>query len=100
MFDIVQQLPLEMIDMEDVPNVIASKERKMLFGVKIERKHLVERIGAKPGEPFDTEHYTRNPHEYRGRFHRDIAPMLSVLIHTMYWDARFPRLLTDEQVRE
>ena len=47
---------------------------------------------------FDRGHYYRSPHEYAPVFHSQIAPHTSLLVTTMYWDRRYPRLLSLEQV--
>ena len=85
-----------MVSTADLQDVVASGERRMLFGVQLERSDLVEH---KEGKAFDDVHYMANPHEYQNRFQRDIAPHLTALVNGMYWDARFPRLLSDEDVR-
>lgn len=43
--------------------------------------------------PFDLQHYYRNPHLYENDFERYI-PHLSLLLNCMYWDARYPRIVT------
>ena len=50
--------------------------------------------------PFDKTHYDSHPEEYRGVFHERVAPYISCLVNGMYWDARFPRLITCEQMRD
>jgi alpha-aminoadipic semialdehyde synthase len=37
-----------------------------------------------------------SPHLYRPVFHERIAPYLTALVNCMYWESRFPRLLTIE----
>jgi saccharopine dehydrogenase (NAD+, L-lysine forming) len=48
---------------------------------------------------FDLQDYYTHPERYRGTFF-DHVPHLSVLVNCIYWDARYPRLLTCEQVRD
>eukprot|EP00466_Bigelowiella_natans_P010616 jgi/Bigna1/87868/estExt_fgenesh1_pg.C_250074 len=48
---------------------------------------------------FDRERYQRSPGDFDPTFHRDIAPYASVIVTGHYWDPRFPRLLTSEQLR-
>ena len=33
-------------------------------------------------------------------FHERIAPHLTALVNGIYWEARFPRLLTNDQMRD
>ena len=51
-----------------------------------------------PSRPFDRGHYYAHPEEYTPVFHEAIAPHISLLTTTMYWDRRFPRLLSNEQL--
>jgi len=46
-------------------------------------------------EPFDLQHYFQNPHEYRNNFEQYI-PALSILMNCMYWDAKYPRIVTKD----
>lgn len=48
--------------------------------------------------PFSLEEYYRSPERYEGRFARWL-PRLAVLINCVYWDARYPRLVTRDDVR-
>jgi hypothetical protein len=44
--------------------------------------------------------YYDNPQYYRPIFHETVAPYTSVLVNGMYWDRRYPRLLTTQQLQE
>lgn len=52
------------------------------------------------GATFDREHYYENPHLYRPMFHERVLPNITVLVNGIYWDHRFPRLLTAEQLKD
>jgi len=47
---------------------------------------------------FDRDRYYAHPNEFRPIFHEKVAPHTSVLVLGMYWERRFPRLLTAEQL--
>ena len=49
-------------------------------------------------QSFEMQHYFDNPEKYRPIFHSEIAPYASVLVNGMYWDGRYPRLLTTSQM--
>ena len=51
------------------------------------------------GASFDLQHYYKNPDLYQSNFDRFI-PKLSVLVNGMYWDTRYPRLITKEHLKE
>ena len=43
-------------------------------------------------------HYYSNPDQYESIFHSTIAPHVSVIVNGIYWDFRYPRLLTKKQL--
>jgi alpha-aminoadipic semialdehyde synthase len=69
-----------------------------------------------PNAKFNKEHYYKNPQLYRSVFHEkvsnfffflnkfcniflQIAPYMSVMVNCAYWDQKYPRMLTAEQMR-
>jgi alpha-aminoadipic semialdehyde synthase len=52
-----------------------------------------------PQQPFDLQNYYHHPEKYHGAFERYI-PYLTVLMNTIYWDTRYPRLVTKDYLRE
>lgn len=51
------------------------------------------------GKPFDKKHYYTHPNEYHSIFHEAFAPYLSVILNCRYWDERFDRMLTNQQLK-
>lgn len=49
---------------------------------------------------FNVSHYREQPHEYASTFHETVAPYTSVLVNGIYWDQRYPRLLTKAQLQD
>lgn len=49
---------------------------------------------------FDKMDYYAHPEHYRPIFHENIAPYTSVIVNCMYWEKRFPRLLTTKQLQD
>eukprot|EP01101_Sappina_pedata_P003285 TRINITY_DN1351_c0_g2_i1.p1 TRINITY_DN1351_c0_g2~~TRINITY_DN1351_c0_g2_i1.p1 ORF type:complete len:927 (-),score=420.65 TRINITY_DN1351_c0_g2_i1:79-2859(-) len=46
---------------------------------------------------FDKADYYANPHKYNSVFDKNFAPYASVIVNSLYWDQKFPRMLTTEQ---
>ncbi|MBU1008578.1 MAG: hypothetical protein KKD74_00450 [Bacteroidetes bacterium] len=46
-------------------------------------------------EPFDLQHYYKNPADYESQFDQYV-PHLSILMNCMYWDTRYPRIITKD----
>jgi alpha-aminoadipic semialdehyde synthase len=51
-----------------------------------------------PGQSFDLTDYYARPEKYEGCFEQYL-PDLTVLVNCIYWDARYPRLVTKDWVR-
>ena len=53
----------------------------------------------KLGQPFDLHDYYNNPQDYQSKFEKYI-PYLSMLINCIYWDKRYPKLVTREYLKK
>jgi alpha-aminoadipic semialdehyde synthase len=67
------------------------------FKVVFKEEHLVERIDA--SRPFELQEYYDFPERYRSDFIRHV-PYLTVLVNCIYWEPRYPRLISQRQFRE
>jgi alpha-aminoadipic semialdehyde synthase len=91
-------LPVTMVNAEDLPALMErekGKRQHTVYGCYLGPQHLARR---KDGGAFSKAEYYENPSLYEGSFFDKIAPYTTVLVNGMYWDARFPRLLTTEQM--
>lgn len=71
-----------------------------LYHVTFYEKHFIEpRLGFHDPASFDVQHYYDRPGRYRGVFERYL-PYLNVLMNCIYWDNRYPRLVTVEGLRQ
>jgi len=78
--------PEKLLDLRDRKNLPDNIVYKVVF----HEEDLVERID---GAPFELHDYYANPQNYRSVFEKYI-PHLSMLINCIYWDKRYPRLVT------
>lgn len=51
------------------------------------------------GAAFDFDDFCAHPEKYRGTFAR-FLPLLSVIVNAVYWEERYPRLVTRADLRE
>ena len=51
----------------------------------------------KDGNPFTAEEYSSHPERFKSNFHEKLAPFATAIVNGIYWEARFPRLLTKKQ---
>ncbi|MEI7983249.1 MAG: hypothetical protein WCI71_16490 [Bacteroidota bacterium] len=68
----------------------------LIYKVIFKEEDLVENVS---GELFDLHDYYSNPQNYRSKFEQYI-PYLSVLVNCIYWDKRYPRLVTREYLKK
>ena len=56
-------------------------------------------VRHKKGNPFDRDHYYKNPNEYEPCF-AEYLPYIHFLINGIYWEAKYPRVLSIDGLRE
>ncbi len=73
----------------------------ILYAAEFREQHTVAPVdsGATGAAPFDLADYYRCPQAYRSQFERYI-PYLTAIINCVYWDARYPRLVTKAYLRQ
>ena len=72
-------------------------DAKAVYRVTFKEEHTVEPTA--PGAKFDLQEFFQRPERYRGVFERWV-PMLTVLVNCVYWDVRYPRLVTKDSCRK
>ena len=89
--------PVE-IPVADLPSAAAKVPASVAPLVKVvfREENMVER--RDPGRPFDLQEYYDNPERYAGCFEKHL-PYLDVLVNAIYWEPRYPRLVTREWAR-
>ncbi|HTW90515.1 MAG TPA: bifunctional lysine ketoglutarate reductase /saccharopine dehydrogenase family protein [bacterium] len=80
----------------DLPALAARGDRHVVYRVMFREEHIVE--PTEVGHRFDLKEYFTKPELYRSRF-EDHLPHLSVLTNCIYWDARYPRLVTKDWLK-
>lgn len=98
--DIFKLLPFEMVDPNDLqkmrePGQSTDEECRKLYLTVTTAEHMVRH---KYGGPFNKEQYYETPDQYEPTFQDNILPYSTIVINCMYWDARFPRLFTQEDI--
>jgi len=68
----------------------------IVYKVIFKEEDLFEHVDD---EPFELHDYYSNPHNYRSKFEKYI-PYLSMLINCVYWDNRYPRLVTKHYLKK
>ncbi len=93
--EIADLLPMQEVapaDLSTVPN-----SANVCFKSVFYEKHMVERVD--PALPFDLQEYYDHPERYRGVF-APFVPHLTVLVNGIYWEEKYPRLVSLDLLRE
>lgn len=91
-------LPVKEISPEKLIELSRRKKTpdNIIYKVIFKEADLVEHIH---GEEFDLQDYYANPQHYKSKFEQYV-PHLSMLINCIYWDKRYPRLITREYLKK
>jgi len=92
---VYDQLPAREIAPEELAAV--PPEAGTCYKVVFREEHMVE--PTNPSQPFDLQEYYQHPERYRANFFRHL-PHLNVLMNCIYWEPKYPRLVTRAQLRE
>jgi saccharopine dehydrogenase (NAD+, L-lysine-forming) len=91
-------LPTREISPSELAKISSATDgaRDTIFKVVFKEEHLV--VPKEKGAAFDLQDYYGHPEKYEGVF-ESYLPHLSVLVNCVYWDARYPRLVTKDYLR-
>ncbi|KVH94024.1 alpha-aminoadipic semialdehyde synthase-like [Cynara cardunculus var. scolymus] len=76
----------------------ASRRDFQVYGCVVTCEDMVEH--SDPFEVFHKVDYYAHPERYRPIFHEKVAPYASVIVNCMYWERRYPRLLSSKQLQD
>ena len=94
--EIYDLLPVEQVRPQDIAT-LPTGDGKVVYKVVFYEKDLVQpTTGA--GE-FDPQEYFQEPEKFQSIFDRYL-PHLNILLNGIYWDDRYPRLVTKKFVRD
>lgn len=93
--EVLDLLPVREVSPEELCQV-GSGERNVLYKVVFKEEHMVRPRSAE--DRFELQDYYRHPEKYAAAF-ADYLPYLTVLVNCIYWDERYPRLVTREGLK-
>ena len=93
--EILDLLPVKEISHKDIldSKLQSGLPNNTIYKVVFEEKHL-----SKPkedGKEFDLQEYYNHPERFEDQFEQYI-PHLTILMNCMYWDERYPRIVTKD----
>lgn len=69
----------------------------LIYKVVFKEQDMFEPV--EPGKEFDLQEYYKHPERFASKFEQYI-PHLTVLENCMYWDARYPRIVTKDYIEQ
>ena len=96
--EIIELLPVQEIKPREVAAVVQSSDyaRDVVYKVVFKEEHTVEPVS--PEGRFELQDYYDHPEKYRSVFHTYL-PHLTLLVNCVYWEAKYPRLVTKADLR-
>jgi alpha-aminoadipic semialdehyde synthase len=94
--EILAELPTREEDPTGLASIAEGALENCIHQVTFREEHIVEPISS--AYQFELQDYYSHPDRYRSAFDA-FLPHLAVLMNCNYWDARYPRLVTKESVR-
>jgi len=99
---VLSELPLKNITVDELPGLWARRgheteeERKYIYFLNVSAKDWCQRklVGG-----FDAQEYYAHPELYESTFAEKILPYCRVIYNAIYWEPKYPRLITTEQIR-
>jgi hypothetical protein len=85
--------------LEYIKNENDPKFNKSIIISQFTAKDLVRLKEDGDEDIFDKAHYYKNPHLYESKFY-EFLPMISFLINGIYWEPKFPRVLTSSELNQ
>ena len=99
--EILKAFPHEYINANELQNLFDKDSKNytpprndLVYITIIESEHMYQH---KVNKNFIKAEFYENPENYESIFAEKYVPYLSILIHCMFWDTKFPRILTLEE---
>ena len=91
--EVLDILPVEEISPDEIKGVYDNPSNKCIYKVVFKESDMVQPILS--SDSFDLQDYYKHPEKYESVFQKYI-PDLTILMNCIYWDSKYPRLVTKE----
>lgn len=95
--EILDILPVKEIKPDKLSSLKDNYSNNCVYKVIFKEEDLVKPISEK--DKFELKDYYYHPEKYQSRFYEYI-PYLTILMNCIYWDERYPRLITKQYVKK
>ncbi len=95
--EILDILPIKEIQPDQLEAISKDFSKNLIYKVVFKEKDMVEPISSE--KKFDLQEYYNTPELYRPVFQKYVS-YLSILMNCIFWNKKYPRLLTKEFLKE
>lgn len=96
--EIIELLPVRDVQPHELDHLMREEHQASgLYKVVFKEKNTVEPVSS--ADRFDLQDYYDHPEKYRSKFHQHL-PHLTLLVNCIYWEEKYPRLVTKQDLRE
>jgi saccharopine dehydrogenase (NAD+, L-lysine forming) len=96
-WEILDLLPVQRVEPAELGGLdTLHYSTSVIYATTFREEHLAAPLATDAA--FDLQHYYSTPQAYRSDFEQYLSH-LSVLVNAIYWDPRYPRLVTKEYLR-
>ncbi len=93
--EILAELPTREVSPSNLGTLNENPSSRCIYQTTFKEEHLV--VPVDDGREFALEDYYQHPERYRTVFAEHL-PFLTALVNCTYWDARYPRLVTKDDL--
>lgn len=104
--EVFKLLPHKMLTPDEMVHLVKNKHeasKYIVYGTVVKAEDYVELKSESKSETkskFNKEQYYSHPELYNSVFYEKFADSISVIMNCAYWDYRFPRMITIDQMEE
>lgn len=99
--EIFKLLPHKMLTPDEMVDLVKNKDKAdthMVYGTVVTAEDYI--VPNDSSAKFTKGEYYKNPSKFHSNFFERYADSISVLMNCMYWDSRFPRLISSDQISD
>ena len=94
--EILDILPVKEISPKEIKDIYDNPSDRCIYKVVFKEEDMVEPISS--DNTFELQDYYNHPEKYRSVFEKYV-PDLTMLMNCIYWDIKYPRLITKEFIK-
>ncbi len=94
-WEILEALPTEEISPGELPDLARHASDRVIYKVVFGKK---DRYRHREGKPFHDQEFYEHPERFESRM-PEFLPYLTVLVNGIYWEERYPKLVTRQHLR-